>query len=241
MPGKLHFLVFALILFSGCKPQKTTPTGGPGTAESGNQQWSKLGEILDHYDEVAKITSEFHLDVFVDGAVVESSEGRHEYARGEEKWFYLKNGELEKTVECFVDKAVVRVPLAKQPKKKGKKPVADGPDADIVSVYESKYPCAVQALVRYSSTLQGNKLTHDGKNYVVNAFDETAKTIRKISMHKDNRILVYTFSDVKFVDEAPADAPSGDGPSGDGPSGDDTPAPGGEPAAAPAEKNTPAK
>lgn len=208
MPGKLQILVLALILVFGCKPQKTTPTGGPGEPEGGSQQWSKLGEILDHYDEVAKITSEFHLDVFVDGAVVESSAGRHEYTRGEEKWFYLKDGELEKTVECHVDKAVVRVPLAKQPKKKGKKPVAEGPDADIVSVYESKYPCAVQALVRYSSTLQGNKLVHDGKTYVVNSFDDAAKAIRKISMHKDNRILVYTFSNVKFEAEAPpADAP----------------------------------
>jgi hypothetical protein len=230
MPGKLHFLVLALILVFGCKPQKTTPTGAQGDHGTGSQQWSKLGEILDHYDEVARITSEFHLDVFVDGAVVESSEGRHEYTRGEEKWSYLKGGELEKTVECFVDKAVVRVPLSKQPKKKGKrKPVADGPDADIVSVYESKYPCAVQALVRYSSTLQGNKLTHDGKNYVVNSFDETARTIRKISMHKDNRILVYSFSNIQFVDEAPADAPVPDE------------APAIEPAPADAENNTPAK
>jgi len=204
MPGIVKSLVLVFILSAGCTPKKTNTATTPGGPPEGNLQWSKLGEILDHYDEVAKITSEFHLDVFVDGAVVESSAGKHEYVRGEEKWFYMKGGELEKTVECFVDKAVVRVPLDKQPKKKGKKPAAaPGPDADIVSVYESKYPCAVQALVRYSSTLQGNKLLHDGKTYVVNSFDADARTVGKISMHKDNRILVYTFMNVKFEEAAP--------------------------------------
>ncbi len=211
MPGIVKSLVLVLILSTGCTPKKTNTATTPGGTPEGNLQWSKLGEILDHYDEVYKITSEFHLDVFVDGAVVESSAGKHEYVRGEEKWFYMKGGELEKTVECFVDKAVVRIPLAKQPKKKGKKPAAEGPDADIVSVYESKYPCAVQALVRYSSTLQGNKLTHDGKTYVVNSFDADARTVGKISMHKDNRILVYSFTNVKFEDAAPEE-PAGPAP-----------------------------
>jgi len=207
MPGITHILVIALVLTVGCTSKKTTPTVINGNNTTASHQWSKLGEILDHYDEIYKITSEFHLDVFVDGAVVEASSGKHEYARGEEKWLYMKGGELEKTVECYVDKAVVRVPLSRQPKAKGKKPTAaPGPDADIVSVYESKYPCAVQALVRYSSTLQGNKLNHDGKVYVVNSFDTEAKTIGKISMHKDNRILVYTFSDVKF-EAAPPEEP----------------------------------
>jgi len=231
MPGINRILTIALILSVGCTPKKTTPTTGTGDGPTANLQWSKLGEILDHYDEAYKITSEFHLDVFVDGSVVEASTGKHEYVRGEEKWFYMKGGELQKTVECYVDKAVVRVPLALQPKVKGKKPKAAGPDADIVSVYESKYPCAVQALVRYSSTLQGNKLNHDGKVYVVNSFNEEAKTISKISMHKDNRILVYTFSDVKF-EAAPPEEPAKPQPTEE--PTDPAPADAGKPAAPPA-------
>ena len=230
MSGITRILLLVLVLTVGCTAKKTTPVNSTGEGTTANLQWSKLGEILDHYDEVYKIKSEFHLDVFVDGVVVEASSGLHEYVRGEEKWFYMKGQELEKTIECYVDKAVVRVPLSKQPKKKGKKPV-EGPDADIVSVYESKYPCAVQALVRYSSTLQGNKLTHDGKTFVVNSFDEAAKTISKISMHKDNRILVYSFSNVKFED-APAEEPAKPEPAEE----PATPAPddAGKPAAPPA-------
>ncbi|MBU1243136.1 hypothetical protein KKD52_14490 [Myxococcota bacterium] len=232
MPGITRFLVIALVLSAGCTPKKTTPAGGPGEPPAANLQWSKLGEILDHYDEAYKITSMFNLDVFVDGAVVESSTGRHEYMRGEEKWFYMKGTELQKTVECYVDKAVVRVPLSLQPKpKRGRKPKAEGPDADIVSVYQSKYPCAVQALVRYNSMLQGNKLSHDGKVYVVNSFDADARTISKISMHKDNRILVYSFSNIKFED-APAEEPAKTEPA-DVPA-EPAPADAGNPAAPPA-------
>ena len=209
MMKRRSLFILAFAFLAGCPSKKTTPGNASDDSDPGNPQWIRLAEVLDAYDEAAKITSEFQLDVFVDGAVVDSSSGRHEYTRGEEKWFYLKNGELEKTVECHVDKAVVRVPLDKQPKpKKGKKKVkSDDPDADIVSIYQSKYPCALQALVRYNSELKGNKLTHDGKVYVVNSFDADKKTISKISMHKDNRIIVYSFTGFKleqFQPEEPA-------------------------------------
>ncbi len=213
MPVKLSTIIIAVLLVVSCTPKKG---GTTAEADQGSpSQWAQLGDILDHYDESAKITADFIHDVFVDGTVQETSSGRHEYSRGEEKWFYLKDGELQRTVECFVDKAVVRVPLDKQPRKKGKKrPKANDPDAEIVAVHEANYPCAMQALVRYHSQLKGNKLEHDGKVFVVNSFDVEKKVIRKISMHRDNRIQVYTFSNIQmheFQPEAVPEEPAEDG------------------------------
>lgn len=189
-----------LSILSACNRTKTTPVQKRNVEETpSHENISRITGILDHYDDVFKVTSEFQLDVFVDGGVVESSTGRHEYSRGEEKWLYMKNGEVVKIVECYVDRALVRVPHAKSStqRKKGKEK-KDESVFDVVSEYQAKYPCAMQALVRYNSELKGNKLEHDGKVYVVNAVDEEARTVTKVSLHKNNRIQVYTFSNIRF-------------------------------------------
>lgn len=212
------FLAFWLCLsiLAACNRTKTTPVQKRNVEETpSHENISRITGILDHYDEVFKVTSEFQLDVFVDGGVVESSTGRHEYSRGEEKWFYMQDGAVVKIVECYVDRALVRVPhahLSKQRKKEKGKGKKDESVFDVVSEYQAKYPCAMQALVRYNSELKGNKLEHDGKVYVVNAVDEEARTVTKVSLHKDNRIQVYTFSNIRFeepltedpANEAPA-------------------------------------
>lgn len=236
-------LVLALSLFltmpAACNRSKTTPVKNHGAEETpSNESISRIAGILDHYDEIFKVTSDFHLDVFVDGAVAESSSGRHEYSRGEEKWFYLQNGEVVKIVECYVDRAVVRVPPSKQASgKPGKKKAKENaPASDVVSEYQAKYPCAIQALVRYNAEIKGNKLEHDGKVYVVNSVDEENRTLTKVSMHKDNRVQVYTFSNIRF-EEPPAEEPAaGETPAEEPAAGEPA---AGEPAARPAE-NKPA-
>ncbi len=223
-----------LLLPAACNRTKTTPVKNQHVEETpSGENISRIAGILDHYDEVFKVVSDFHLDVFVDGAVAKSSSGRHEYSRGEEKWFYLQDGEVVKTVECYVDRAVVRIPPSKQPqpKGKGKKGKAESaPQTDVVAEYQAKYPCAIQALVRYNAELKGNKLEHDGKMYVVNAVDEQARTVTKVSLHKGNEVQVYTFSNIRF-EEPPAEEPAAEEPAADaGPAANPA-----EPAANPAE------
>ena len=56
-------------------------------------------------------------------------------------------------------------------------------------------------MVHYNGALNKNKLTHDGKIFIVNDYDPDKKQIKKFSIVKNSStVLVYSFKNIKFFD-----------------------------------------
>jgi len=183
------------------KKDNGNTTGTKKTNHNSNLKWKGLSDVLDFYDEVKSVKSDFKLETYIDGSVSISS-GTYEYIKGESKWFYTnEEGKVGRIVECFVDKAVVKQPAKRRRRRRRRRRSKSSKESkmEVIATVDAKYPCVLQALIHYSGALNRNRLDREGKIFLVNTFDKEKRRIKKVTMVKNGKTLVYTFSNFKFT------------------------------------------
>ncbi len=194
MRSCLASLLPAVLLLTSCslfqkKQGNTTKNNESANAAADAAKWSALPGVLDFYDEVQMVQADFTLTIYSGGALASEKKGKYEYKKGESVWRYLNGADqLQRQVECFIDKALVKVPQGGR-----------GTSMKIVGSHEAKYPCVLQALVHYSGALKRNRLDHDGKVFIVNRYLKHRRQIRKVTMVKGGTTMVYLFSGIRFI------------------------------------------
>jgi hypothetical protein len=200
----ISILATIILIVTGCsllgKKDDTTKSGATNTPENA-AKWKTLPDVLDFYDEVKKINSDFKLEIFSGAGEPATFSGKYEYVRGESKWTYLgPDGKLNRIIECFVDRVVIKVPKTKTKTKRRRRRRRRKPKTKLVvdAEHKAKYPCVIQALVHYSGALNRNRLDHDNKIFLVNKFNDEKKLINKVTLVKGRDTMVYSFSNIEF-------------------------------------------
>ncbi|MBU1535376.1 hypothetical protein KKF84_08645, partial [Myxococcota bacterium] len=200
---KRSFLLIVCIsvaMLSACalfKNEKPTNSANQKDDAVPASKWKSLPGVLDFYDEVKKVQADFKLETFANGELASEVSGKYKYSKGESVWQYMgSGGSLQRIVECFVDRAVVKAPVVK--KRRHRKKSTEPPFA-VVAEHQAKYPCVLQALVHYSGAIKRNRLDHDGKVYIVNGFDDEKRQIQKVTMVKGTVTMVYHFGKIVFT------------------------------------------
>ncbi|MBN2724590.1 MAG: hypothetical protein JXR95_11015 [Deltaproteobacteria bacterium] len=190
------FFFLAVILSASCtKKDNTEPTTVNPKLEdsSGNSsgKWAGLSKVLDYYDEVMKVESDFSLEAMAGGKVTAREEGKYSYSKGQSRWEYYSNGNsnnIHKIIECYADKVVVKKIVGRRKKRE-----------KIVQEVEGKFPCLIQSLVHYSGALKKNILNREDKTYVVNEIDRDSRKISRVSYLRGGAVVVYKFSNIQFT------------------------------------------
>ncbi len=202
------FSVAAVILTVGCSFMHSSrkadtahkTAAAPSSAES---KWKRLVEILDHYDEMKMVTSEFESRAFMPDGTIKVEEGRHVYSKGRSQWVYFDTkGRRIREINCYEDKVVVKMFKYRRRRKEPKIKTVEIP---------ARYTCALQALIHYTGALDKNRLEKGDKVIIVHDFDPEKGIIRKITLVKNNISTEILFKNVSLVpDEQASIQPSGD-------------------------------
>jgi hypothetical protein len=197
---KLVLVLLLSIYLNSCglfgKTSDQSQTSNNKKVRYNSKKWKKLPKVLDFYDEVKTVKTEFKVEQYADGEVVDVTKGEYLYSRGESKWIYKKDGKISRTIECYVDKVKIIIPGKKR--KRGRR--RRKKHKEKVIEIEAKYACLLQALVHYSGEVKKNRLNWGGKIYIVNEFSFKKREIQKVTLVKsDGATMVYTFTNIEFT------------------------------------------
>ena len=196
------FLSVIIMLSAGCsllrgsKEPDTPKAGRQPTSDAGQDRWKRLVEILDHYDEVRMVTSDFESRAFLPDGTVKVETGKHVYSKGRSQWVYFDDkGRRVREINCYEDRVEVRLFKYRGRRRKPKVTTKEFP---------GRYTCALQALVHYTGALQKNRLKKDDKTIIVHDFDSEEGIIRKITLVKNNISTEIVFRNVRLIADEPA-------------------------------------